>query len=111
LDNVFQFTYSSAQSFQQTEGASSCASSDPSTIETGSWAFTDDGKTLLIDGTVNVTSTQAQSTSEPFIGFMILSGQLLTVKTLTSSSMVLSYSFVESTTSQTITIILTFSKS
>lgn len=110
LDNVFQFSFNSAQSFTQTEGASSCTSGDPSTIETGSWAFTDDGKTLLIDGTVSVTSTQAQLAAEPFIGFMILSGQLLNVNSITSTSLVLSYSFVETTSSQTITIILTFAK-
>ena len=111
LDNIFQFTYNSSQSFQQTEGASSCTTGDPSSIESGSWAFTDDGKTLLIDGTVNITQTQAQLTAEPFLSYMILSGQLLSVKTITSSSLVLSYNFIDSSTSQTVTITLTFSKS
>lgn len=111
LDNVFQFSFNSTQGYQQTEGATSCTTpDDPSTVESGSWAFTDDGKTLLIDGTVNITSAQAQLTNEPFIGYMILSGQLLTVNTITATSLVLSYSFVDSSTSQTITILLTFSK-
>ncbi len=114
LDNVFQFSYSTSQSYQQTEGATSCTpSTDPNTIESGTWAFTDDGKTLLIDGTVNVTSTQAQLPLEPYIGYMILSGQPLSVNTLTATSLVLSYSFIDSsgTTPETVVITLTFSKS
>ncbi len=109
VDNTFQFSYSSSQSYQQTEGATSCTAGDPATIEKGSWAFTDDGKTLLIDGTVNITTTQVQLPAEPFLGFMILDGQSLTVTQLTATSLTLSYTYIDSN-SATNVVTLVFSK-
>ena len=108
-DNIFQFSYTSSQSYQQTEGATSCTAGDPSTVEKGSWAFTDDGKTLLIDGTVNITVAQVQLQAEPFLGLMILDGQPLTVTQLTATSLTLSYSYIDSN-SATNVITLVFSK-
>jgi hypothetical protein len=110
LDNIFQFSRDASQSFTQTEGSTSCTQGDPNTIESGAWAFTDDGKTLLIDGKVSVTETQVELPEEPFIGFMILSGQLLKVNSITSTSLSLSYSYT-STSNAYVTITLTFAKS
>ncbi len=107
-DNIFQFSYTT-QSYQQTEGATSCTPGDPATVEKGSWAFTDDGKTLLIDGNVNITAAQVQLPAEPFLGFMILDGQSLTVSQLTAMSLTLSYSYIDSN-SVTNIITLVFSK-
>jgi hypothetical protein len=107
-DNVFQFSYNTGQSYQQTEGATSCTSGDPSTIESGSWAFTDDGKTLLVDAIVNATSTQLQSTAEPFLGYMILEyGGPLSVVQITATTLTVSYSFVDNTVSPANTYLIT----
>ena len=97
-DNVFQFSNNSAQSYIQTEGATACnvGGTDPSTIESGSWAFTDDGKSLLIDAITFPTSTQFQNESPSdgyFLYYFILAiGKPLTVTQLTSSSLKVTYS-------------------
>jgi hypothetical protein len=98
-DNIFQFSYNSAQSYTQTEGSTTCnygGGSDPNTIESGSWAFTDDGKSLLIDATYFPTSTQFQNESPPngyFLYYFILAiGKPLTVVQLTSSTLKVTYS-------------------
>ncbi len=51
LDNIFKFTNNTTQDYENTEGLSKCYSTDSTLVEKGSWAFTSDGKTLLIDGT------------------------------------------------------------
>src|SRR5690349_1041569 len=56
-DNIFKFSNNPAQSYENTE-ATTCTSTDPSLIDTGSWAFTDDGKTLLINGIPNITNDE-----------------------------------------------------
>jgi len=62
-DNIFQFIYNSTQDYVQTEGATMCNSTDPSTLESGSWGFTDDGKSLLIDATLFPTSSPGTNSS------------------------------------------------
>jgi len=107
-DNIFMFSYNTAQGYQQTEGATTCTSGDPSTIESGSWAFTDDGKTLLIDSFVNATTAQLQSASEPFLGYMILIyGAPLNVVQITATSLTVSYSFVDTSVSPSNTYVIT----
>jgi len=108
-DNIFTFSNNATQSYQQTEGATSCASTDPSTIETGSWAFTADGKSLLIESSVFPTSTQFQNegivaSSGYFlyyfilnIGFTLNVGKPMTVTQLTSTSLTVTYSWTDTT--------------
>lgn len=99
-DNIFMFSNNAAQSYSDTEGATSCTPGDPSTIESGSWAFTADGKSLVIDGSVNVTSAQFQSTAEPFLGYFILAeGQPLAVSQLTATNLAVSYTYVDTSVS------------
>ncbi len=107
-DNTFLFSYNTSQSYAQAEGASSCTSGDPTTVESGNWAFTDDGKTLLVDALVNATNTQLQSTSEPFLGYMILEyAGSLTVTQITATSLTVTYSFVDNTVSPASTYAIT----
>ena len=106
LDNVFQFSNNSTQSFQHSEGGSLCTSGDPTVVESGSWALTNDGKTLLIDAIVNATSTQVQSAAEPFLGYMILAwGAPLTVLQLTATSLKVSYTYVYNSDTYVITLV------
>ncbi len=111
-DNIFKFSNNSQQDYLETEGATVCDSNrpDPTTIEKGSWAFTGDGKGLIVDTWVYPTAAQFQdSANEPFLGYFILSeGEPLTVVTLSSTSMILSYSYTLSTDTYLIT--LTFAK-
>jgi hypothetical protein len=109
-DNIFQFSNNATQSYQTTDGATQCTTGDPATLESGSWAFTTDGKTLLIDATVYVTSTQA--TAEPLVGFFVLSqGVPLTVSQISDSSMTINYTYTDTSTTPstvyTFTIIFT----
>src|SRR5437879_2171082 len=48
LDNIFKFSNDALQSYLQTEGSTKCMSTDSTLVETGSWGFTNDGKSLLI---------------------------------------------------------------
>jgi len=99
-DNVFLFSNNATQSYTDTEGATSCTSGDPATVESGSWAFTADGKSLVIDGTVYATTAQFQSTAEPFLGYLILSeGTPLTVSQLTAANLTVSYTYVDNSAS------------
>jgi hypothetical protein len=52
-DNVYTFTNNAAQSYAASEGATKCSSTDANIVESGSWAFTDDGKMLVVDGSFN----------------------------------------------------------
>jgi len=97
-DNLFQFTNNSTQDYSETEGATQCGSTDPATIESGSWAFTNDGKSLLIDATLFPTSTQFQA--EPLLPLFVLSqGEPISVLQISASSMTLSYTNTDTTTS------------
>ncbi|MBS1682945.1 MAG: hypothetical protein JST48_14630 [Bacteroidetes bacterium] len=94
-DNLFQFSNNSVQSYKVTEGSVNCLSGTyPSTIEEGNWAFTHDGKSLLIDGSVYPDDTEFNDPNTFGLAFIILAeGQALNVVSLTSSSLVLSYSY------------------
>jgi hypothetical protein len=115
-DNVFQFSNNAGQTYVQTEGATLCVAvdptGDPTTIESGSWAFTDDGNSLFIETTVYPTETQFtnENASGYFLYYFILSvGQPLTVTQITSTSMTLTYSgsFTDSSTNQVVNYVIT----
>jgi len=48
LDNIYTFKNNDAQDYEATEGATKCDSIDPTIIEAGTWAFTADGKVIII---------------------------------------------------------------
>lgn len=106
-DNIYKFSNNSTQSYQNTEGTAVCTSGDPTTIESGSWAFTDDGKTLLIDGTNFITSNEANSSDHFLVGNLVLTQTgPLGVAQITDSSLTLTYSFAYNSTNYVITIVL-----
>lgn len=112
LDNTYQFSNTSSQTFQQLEGTTTCNSGDPTVLESGTWALTNDGKSLLIDGTWNVTNTQSQYSNEPFVVDMLLTyavsgGTPFTITQLTSTALTLKYSFLNNS-GNTITATLVF---
>jgi len=112
-DNIFTFSNNTTQTYVNQEGATTCTAGDPSTIESGNWAFTDDGKTLLIDATVNATSAQFSSTAEPFLGYLVLAeGLPLNVTVLNATTLTISYTYVDNTVSpaDSYLITLTFSR-
>ncbi|HCW09126.1 MAG TPA: hypothetical protein DGG95_17350 [Cytophagales bacterium] len=95
-DNVLTFSNNATQTYTQIENTL-CTSTDPTTVEKGSWAFTDDGKTLLIDAFVYPTSTQFSDTNEPFLIFFILAqGVPLTVTSITDSTFTIAYTVTDS---------------
>ena len=51
LDNNFVFSNNDLQRFEHSEGSTKCDAADSTIVEDGSWAFTLDGKKLLVDGT------------------------------------------------------------
>jgi len=106
-DNTFKFTNNSTQSYQATEGSLTCTSTDPATIESGSWAFTDDGKTLLIDGIPNITNDELNSTDHAYLYFLTLSIHgPLSVSQISDTSITLSYTFTISSTTYTAILVL-----
>lgn len=91
-DNVFTFSNNSAQDYVQTEGASFCASTDPTTLEKGSWGITDDGKNLLI--AASYYPTTEQFTAEQDLPLFILSqGEPLQLMEITASRFKIAYSY------------------
>lgn len=112
-DNVFKFSYDAAQSYAQTEGATMCniGQTDPSTVETGNWAFSDDGKSLLIESSYFPSSTQIQNEdgSGYFLAYMILSeGIPLNVLQITSTSLTVTYTYTDSSSLvHTVTLVFT----
>jgi hypothetical protein len=103
-DNVYTFSHDTSQSYQQTEGATVCTTGDANNIESGSWAFSEDGKSLFIEATIYPTSTQFsnESTSSGyFLSYLILSvGKAWTVTQITATSLTMTYSgtFTDSST-------------
>ncbi|HEV8515956.1 MAG TPA: hypothetical protein VGQ59_21900 [Cyclobacteriaceae bacterium] len=106
-DNIFKFSNSSLQSYQSSEGNSTCTSTDPATIESGNWAFTDDGKTLLIEGTINVTSDEVFGTDHDIMYFLLFTyfGPLNVVK-ISDTSLTLTYTYTSGTDTYLMTIVL-----
>jgi len=47
-DNIFTFSNSDNQEFEQTEGSAKCDGADPSLIESGSWYLTSNGLTVTV---------------------------------------------------------------
>ncbi len=47
-DNIYTFTNDNSQTYQATEGSTKCAANDPDVVESGTWAFTRDGKMIII---------------------------------------------------------------
>lgn len=101
-DNIFQFSNNSTQDYQQTEGATLCASTDPTTIEKGSWAFTGDGKSLLIDGYYYPASAQFQAEQDLQL-FILVQGVPLSVVQMSTSSFAVSYSYTDTSGSTPVT--------
>jgi hypothetical protein len=87
-DNVFKFSNDDLQSFEHTEGVSKCTSTDSTIVEKGSWAFTADGKKLIMD---------VIPYSNQYLFFNSL-GTPLSVNELTDSSMKISFNIVDGTT-------------
>ncbi|CAN5231411.1 hypothetical protein BH09BAC3_BH09BAC3_21040 [soil metagenome] len=95
LDNIYTFTNNAAQDYVGTEGVTFCDTSQPSTIETGTWAFTLDGLmvTIAVDETFSPfglfsPEVASDSNGDPLpynIGYPFPA----IVKTLTATSMVL----------------------
>jgi len=111
LDNIFLFSNNATQGYTETEGPTLCTSTDPSTLELGSWAFTDDGKSLLIDATVSATSDQFNAEQDlPF--FILSQGEPLTVSQLTATTLVLTYPYTDTsnTPSTNYVFTITFTK-
>lgn len=48
LDNIYTFTNNAEQTYEATEGPTKCLDSDPDLVESGNWAFTNDGKIVMI---------------------------------------------------------------
>lgn len=90
-DNVYTFANNSAQSYQSAEGTTRCDPADSTIVESGSWAFTVDGKSLLVDGTFFTPA------SSLFAGI----GVPVTIVQLTSTSLQVSFTLSNSTTSVT----------
>jgi len=84
VDNTFTFTNNSTQDYENDEGATKCNSTDPSAIEKGSWAFTEDGKSLLIDGTAY---------SQEY--FLVALGKPLAISNLTATTFTATFSLTD----------------
>jgi hypothetical protein len=99
-DNVYTFINNSTQSYTLNEGLSVCTTGDATTIESGSWGLTDDGKTLLIEGVDNITQTQFTAENngkDLLLGYLLLNnGTPLTITQLTANSITLTYLYTDS---------------
>jgi len=101
LDNVYTFTNNDVQDYAATEGAKSCTTTAPNSIEKGTWVFTLDG--LKISIAVDQTySTNGIFSPEAILGsdgnaYNILTPFPATVKALTATSMVLEISEIVGT--------------
>jgi len=92
LDNEYKFTNNSAQDFIQMEGNLKCNSGDSTVMESGNWAFTNDGKNIVVEG--QWFDDLSQETVYQYI-FTAL-GEEANVTQLTATSFVISYSFTNS---------------
>src|SRR5258706_627016 len=86
LDNIFKFTNNSTQDYESTEGSTKCNSTDSTLVEKGSWALTNDGKSLLIDGT-------PYSQENLFTSL----GESVTIVELTDTSLKVSFAIIDGT--------------
>lgn len=48
LDDTFKFSNNDAQAYEMRGGTSKCDAADPDLLESGTWAFTIDGKVVLV---------------------------------------------------------------
>lgn len=61
-DNIFTFSNDDLQSFIQNEGLTKCNDANPDVVESGTWAFTADGKRMIIlSGNIPNTTGQVFS--------------------------------------------------
>ena len=97
-DNIYTFYNNDTQDYQGDEGATKYNSSDPSTMEKGTWAFTDNGKTLLVEGTAYSANYLFAGISRPF-----------SIANLTSVSFTASFT-AQDTLNNTYLVTLGFSK-
>ncbi len=65
-DNIYTFSNNASQDYEESEGATKCDSSDGSSVEKGTWAFTLDGTLLVILNTQISTSQTAFSFTQYF---------------------------------------------
>ncbi|HTH56785.1 MAG TPA: hypothetical protein VL728_12125 [Cyclobacteriaceae bacterium] len=95
-DNVYLFNHDAGQTYQQSEGTISCASTDGSKIESGNWAFSEDGLSLFVESIVYPSAAQFQNedpSSGYFLAYMILAvGKAWTVKVISATSLTITYS-------------------
>ncbi len=91
LDNLYTFTNNSMQDFTQTEGSVKCISSDSTVVESGNWAFTNDGKNIVVEGQWYDDLNQETVFQYIFTAF----GEA-NVTQLTATTFVISYSFTNS---------------
>jgi hypothetical protein len=103
-DNVFKFTNNTTQDFIQNEGATKCNSADSTITEQGNWAFTNDGKSLVVEG---VWFDDLNAESE-FVFTLTTVGEEVNVLTLTDTLLVVAYSFPYQ--GGTVTLTVSFSK-
>ena len=97
-DNIYTFYNNDTQDYQGDEGATKYNSTDPSTMEKGTWAFTDNGKTLLIEGSAYSANSLFASLGRP-----------LAIANLTSVSFSASFT-AQDTLNNTYIVTLGFSK-
>lgn len=102
-DNIFKFTNSTTQDFVQNEGTK-CNSADSTITEQGNWAFTNDGKNLVVEG-IWFDDLSAES---QFIFTFTSVGEEMNVVKLTDSLLVIAYSFPYK--GATITLTVSFAK-
>ena len=91
LDNLYKFTNNPTQDFIQTEGTVKCQPGDSTVTESGNWAFTNDGKNIVVEGQWYDDLTQ----ETVFQYFFTALGEA-NVTQLTDTTFVISYSFTNS---------------
>jgi len=106
LDNEYKFTNNSTQDFIQTEGTVKCNSGDSTVMESGNWAFTNDGKNIVVEGQWFDDLSQ-----EPAYQYIFTAlGEEANVSQLTATTFVVSYSFTSSTSGAKYIVTATFTK-
>jgi hypothetical protein len=76
LDNTFTFTNNAIQDYQCNEGPTKCNSADSVVVEKGNWAFTDDGKSLIVTGIPYSAQNLFTTLGKPFTVDQLADGVL-----------------------------------
>src|SRR5260221_1805642 len=106
LDNVYKFSNNPTQDFVQTDGAVKCQTADSTVTESGNWAFTNDGKNLVVEG--EWFDDLSQETDFQYL-FTAL-GEPSTVVQLTATALTVSYSFTSSSSGNKYVVTAIFAK-